>query len=273
MLQKNRIIIIISLMTMFVAMLASSCSKYRDPNIDKIKENNQNEENDEFDNRITKFPTDFPPLGTFSWEPNLASDSLSWNENWIDDSSRTDSAQYKYENGSMRFWTDKGSRQRPKLTHKTRTFKTGQYFWKVYIPAMGMNQRVSIGAFLYHDGDYEIDFEIGSGRQEKRIEYKARKDELLMYLTSQNYPSHQFIHPIKAEKWYDLSIKLDYTKDNKYHLSWYVNGYLLDSVKLNYGKEIPFGIHCSLENIDFIGDTYSTREHYVLFEKVGFIPM
>lgn len=204
------------------------------------------------------------------WKQSLASDSLSWLENWIDDSARTDSAQYKYENGNLKFWTSEGSRERPKVTHKYRNWTTGQYFWRVYVPKMGMYNRASIGAFLYYDGDHELDFEIGSGRKEIRESVNAQEDEVVMYLTSQEFPAHQSIHPIKTDQWYDLSIRLTETEDGKYFLEWIVNDVIMDSVKLEYGPEIEFGIHCSLENIQFMGDVYATQDHYTLFNSVGY---
>ncbi len=205
-----------------------------------------------------------------SWKSNLASDSLSWIENWLDNSARTDSFQYKYENGSLKFWTTKGSRERPKVTHKNRDWATGQYYWRVYIPKMGLYNMASVGAFLYHDGNHELDFEIGSGKKTVRDSVRAQDDEVVMYLTSQEFPPHQSIHPIKVERWYDLSIRLTETEDGKYFLEWIVNDVVIDSVTLEYGPEIKFGIHCSLENIQFIGDIYATQDHYTLFESVGY---
>ena len=264
---KNFKMSFIRIFAIIFTVISISCSKqpyeYKHPDIDK----NPNPES-----RITKYPTDFLPyIGKINWVGNLASDAESWTENWIDDSSGTTSIQYKFENGSLRFWTEKGSKQRPKVMHKNRKiFTTGEYKWKVYIPKMGMYEKISVGAFLYHDGDHELDFEIGSGTKKNREKYQALDDEVLMYLTSQEFPSHQFIHPIKTEAWYDLTIRLTETEDKKYYLEWLVNGYLVDAVKLEYGKEIPFGIHCSLENLEFMGDSYSSREHYALFEKMGF---
>lgn len=265
--------LLLSFLFLVVTVVASACdTKYIDPNIPNMN-NGTGVNGNTNNNRTTKFPTDFPYFEAPTWEANLAFDAASWARNWKDDSQRTNGKNlYRFENGSMRFWTEKGSRQRPKLTHRSRNFTFGYYHWRVYIPQMGRNERVSLGAFLYHDDSHELDFEIGSGKAAKRKEHKALDDELLMYLTSQDHPSHQFIHPIKVEKWYDLSMKLTETNDKKYYLEWFVNGNLVDAVKLHYGKEIPFGIHCSLENIDFIGDTYTTREHYALFEGVGFAP-
>ncbi|MGI6572186.1 MAG: leucine-rich repeat domain-containing protein [Fermentimonas sp.] len=239
--------------------------------------NDENGENEQ-EQRETKCPTDFLPYqGESNWVGNLANDQASWTENWIDNSSGTDSKQYAInEEGHLRFWTEANSKQRPKVMHKNgKTFTTGEYKWRVYIPEMGMNERVSIGAFLYNDGDHELDFEIGSGtaRARSKHAFNAFDDEVLMFLTSQNFPSHQFVHPIKVNAWYDLAIKL--TKNNKgnYFAQWFVNGYEVTSVDLQYGTEVPFGIHCSLENLDFMGDKPSTREHYVLFDKVSYLPV
>lgn len=138
---------------------------------------------------------------------------------------------------------------------------------------MGMYNRASVGAFLYRDGDHELDFEIGSGRKEIRDSVNAKDDEVVMYLTSQEFPAHQSIHPIKSERWYNLSIRLSETEDSKYFLEWLVDDKVVDSVKLEYGPEVQFGIHCSLENIQFMGDVYATQDHYCLFESVGFKPI
>lgn len=206
------------------------------------------------------------------WQSNLASDSISWASNWKDNSARTNSIQYRFENGCLRFWTDMGTRQRPKITHKNRDFTSGQYFWRVYVPKMGLYNYASIGAFLYRDGDHELDFEIGSGKKHIRDSVNAQPDEVVLYVTSQEFPAHQSIHPIKTERWYDLSMKLSETDDNKYYLEWFLDGKLLNEVKLEYGPEVKFGIHCSLENIDFIGDVCATQDHYCLFKSVGYKP-
>jgi len=227
--------------------------------------------------RETKCPTDFLPYqGESNWEGNLANDQASWTDNWIDNSSGTESKQYAVDNnGHLRFWTEANSKQRPKVMHKDgKAFTTGEYKWRVYIPEMGMNERVSIGAFLYNDGDHELDFEIGSGtaRARSKHAFNAFDDEVLMFLTSQNFPSHQFVHPIKVNAWYDLAIKLTENNKGNYFAQWFVNGYEVSSVDLQYGTEVPFSIHCSLENLDFMGDKLPTREHYVLFDKVSYLP-
>lgn len=207
------------------------------------------------------------------WDGNLGYDFESWKRNWTDASQATHGKTlYEFRDGNIRFWTEAGTGQRPKLKTVTQRYKTGVYSWRVYIPQMEMHKKVSIGAFLYYDDYHEVDFEIGQGKADVRSEYHAKADEVLMYLTSQGNPWHQSIHPIKSERWYDLSMSISETEDQQYLLVWLLDGKEIDRVKLEYGKEIPFGIYCSLENLEFMGDDYSSREHYVLFNKVGFTP-
>ncbi len=213
-------------------------------------------------------------VNTNDWEANLASDFVSWMKNWKDVSQGIKGRkQYEFKNGHLRLWTEKGSKQRSKVQTIQGDFTYGTYNWRVYIPQMGKNEKVSIGAFLYYDDKHELDFEIGSGTKKKRAEYKAKENEVLMYLTSQAFPWHQTIHCIETEKWYDLGLKLEKTPNDKYFVTWLFNGKVIDSVKLKYGKEIPFKVHCSLENLEFMGDIYSTREHYTCFNKVGVTPI
>ena len=41
----------------------------------------------------------------------------------------------------------------------TTQFGSGCYEWRIYVPKFGMNDRASIGAFLYFDDGHELDFE------------------------------------------------------------------------------------------------------------------
>ena len=133
-----------------------------------------------------------------------------------------------------------------------------------------MNERVSIGAFIYRDNTHEIDFEIGSGTAEARARCGAKDDEVLMYLTSQGNPWHQTVIPIKHECWYDFGMIISNRGDNKYRLVWTLDGKEVDFVNLDYGAETHFAIFCSLENLEFMGDYVSTRDHVVVFDKVRF---
>lgn len=204
------------------------------------------------------------------WEGNWACDFLSWKNNWEYAPQAVDGLHlYEFKEGNLRLWTEAGSLQRPKFRNTDRT-GAGHYRWRVYVPEMGMNEKVSIGAFLYCDDTHELDFEIGSGTAQKRKEYGAKEDEVLMYLTSQGNPWHQSIHPIKAGRWYDLGMILTLVDKHHYSLTWTLNGQEIDTVVLDFGKRIKFYTFCSLENLHFMGDKTSTREHYVLFNKVGF---
>lgn len=147
---------------------------------------------------------------------NLAYDVNSWKKNWEDASQNVNGkVLYEFTDNSMRFRTEAGTKQRAKLKTLTKIYTTGTYHWKVYVPTMEMSSRVSIGAFLYYDDWHELDFEIGSGKAATREKYNAKEDEVLMYVTSQNYPYYQSVQTLKTEKWYDLSMHITLT-DNKY---------------------------------------------------------
>lgn len=207
------------------------------------------------------------------WEGNLASDLKSWMTGWTNASQATEgSVRYEFRDGNLRLWTDSGTYQRPKVRSNSENYRTGTYLWRVYVPAMELNSQVSVGAFLWCDDGHELDFEIGSGQEAVRRQYNAQDDEVLMYLTSQANPWHQSIHPIKSERWYDVAIVITETKDKHYKVRWLLDGKVMDTAIMQYGKKFPFGIYCSLENLKFIGDHPSTREHYTLFNKVGFYP-
>jgi len=219
--------------------------------------------------------------GPISWNANLGYDYTSWKTNWTDASQQTyGKTLYDYRDGNIRIWTEAGIkqpagfdyRQRPKIRTINQNYTTGDYNWRVYVPPMEMFSQVSIGAFLYYDDEHELDFEIGSGTAAERSAANAQDDEVLMYLTSQDNPWHQSIQPIKSGQWYDLTLSITETNQKKYTVKWLVNDTEVGNIVLEYGKEFPFGIYCSLENLEFIGDNYSTREHYVLFNKMGFTP-
>lgn len=195
---------------------------------------------------------------------------ISWSK-WEDGSQATDGKiLYEVKDGKLRFYTEAGTLQRPKVKTVNEDYSFGEYIWRIYIPTMGMNERVSIGAFIYRDDTHEIDFEIGSGTAEARVRYGAKDDEVLMYLTSQGNPWHQTVIPIKHECWYDFGMTISNRGDNKYRLVWTLDGKEVDFVNLDYGAETHFAVFCSLENLKFMGDYVSTRDHVVVFDKVRF---
>ena len=51
-----------------------------------------------------------------------------------------------------------------------------------------MNDRASIGAFLYFDDGHELDFEICSGTAADRAAHSAGPDDMLCLVTSQANP-------------------------------------------------------------------------------------
>lgn len=77
---------------------------------------------------------------------------------------------------------------RIKVHLKDTTYTTGTYSWEIFIPKMKLYEACSIGAFLYSDDKHELDFEIGSGTKKKRTKLMAKKDDLVVYCSSQNNP-------------------------------------------------------------------------------------
>lgn len=70
----------------------------------------------------------------------------------------------------------------------TTQFGSGRYEWRIYVPKFGMNDRASIGAFLYFDDGHELDFEICSGTAADRAAHSAGPDDMLCLVTSQANP-------------------------------------------------------------------------------------
>ena len=177
---------------------------------------------------------------------------------------------YRLTGDTLRFETKQGTYERPKVGSIDR-FTFGKYTWRVYVPMPGKNDQTSVGAFIYFDDQHEVDFEIGHGKEAVRIERNAGDDEVLAYMTSQDYPWFQEIIPVKAEKWYDLSIELK-NADGKYKIIWSIDDKEVASVQTVFGDEIEFKILCSLENLKFIGDGPSSQDNYCLFDYVEFLP-
>lgn len=154
----------------------------------------------------------------------------------------------------------------------TTQFGSGRYEWRVFVPEMGMNDRASIGAFVYFDDGHELDFEICSGTAEDRSTYNVRSDEVLCLVTSQGNPFFSDKFAIKCNAWYTLVLDLK-LEDGKYLAEWLINGKSMKKQLLNFGeKEAYFRAMCSVENLVGMGDHPATRENYALFDYVEYAP-
>ncbi len=192
-------------------------------------------------------------------------------DEWQDDSQNNSPKSYVLANGKLRISTRKQTKDRVKI-RTIRRYGTGEYTWRVYAPTMGKGDQASVGAFLYKDDTHEVDFEIGFGTASIRDELKAKNDDLVCYCTSQGFPESTSQVLVKKEAWYTLSIKITCSKNGNYLIKWFVNGEQAKQLQTDFGSEISFTIHCSVENLVFMGDHIPTQESYALFDYVEFRP-
>ena len=153
----------------------------------------------------------------------------------------------------------------------TTQFGSGRYEWRIYVPKFGMNDRASIGAFLYFDDGHELDFEICSGTAADRAAHSAGPDDMLCLVTSQANPFFSEFTPIKGDAWHTfvLDLKLE---NKKYLAEWSVDGKVLKRAQLDYGEEAYFRAISSVENLYGMGDHAATQENYALFDYLEYVP-
>ncbi|MDR1737960.1 MAG: hypothetical protein LBR66_03970 [Candidatus Symbiothrix sp.] len=156
-------------------------------------------------------------------------------------------------------------------TSTVNQFGSGRFEWRIYVSDFGLNDRASIGAFLYSDDTHELDFEIGSGTATNRSAYNAQADEVLCYATSQSNPRQQKIMTIKNNAWHTFVIDVKLV-DGKYFAEWLVDGVSFTTLQLIYGEEFPFRAFCSVENLSFIGDHLPNKDNYALFDYIEYLP-
>jgi hypothetical protein len=223
------------------------------------------------DNIIDEPASDQTNSKTLFAKPSRISSNV-WDFNELSqwqDASLNGVTNYSIVNGDLNIFTSAGTWERTKVKTIS-SFGAGTYTWKVYIPAMGIGDKASIGAFLYYNDTHEIDFEIGYGTQSKRAELKAEADDLIVYMTSQGNPFHSEQIKIKRESWYTLTIDLTFNSKNRYIANWKIDNISKSTVQLNYSKNTKFNIFCSVENLNFIGDHIPTIQNYALFDWVEF---
>lgn len=154
----------------------------------------------------------------------------------------------------------------------TTQFGSGRYEWRVFVPEMGMNDRASIGAFVYFDDGHELDFEICSGTAVDRGTYNVKSDEVLCLVSSQANPFFTDKFAIKSNAWYTLVLDLK-LENGKYLSEWLINDKSVKKQLLNFGeKEAYFRALCSVENLPGMGDHPATRENYALFDYFEYAP-
>ena len=179
-------------------------------------------------------------------------------------------ALYKLEDGYLKITTRPNTKDRVKVRSKN-TFATGVYFWKIFIPKFKLHEQVSIGAFLYHNEkeEFEFDFEIGSGQQKDRAKINLKDDEAIVFCVSQFSPFNSSQFPVKMNAWSDFRMEL--SDVNGYYLvKWFINNVQVKELQTQVKSNIQFRAHCSLENLQFMGDVPTTQENNVLFDSFSF---
>jgi hypothetical protein len=186
---------------------------------------------------------------------------------WVD-ATQVGLPNYFIDNGNLNISTHANTYDRTKIK-SIASYTTGTYTWQVYVPAMGVGDQASIGAFLYYNDTHELDFEIGYGKQTERTALNALDDELIVYMTSQANPALSYRKVIKREQWYNLSIQLTLVNRN-YFAKWIINNQVIGSTPLNYSNKFKFNIFCSVENLSFMGDHIPSIDNYALFDYVEY---
>ncbi|HEX9150577.1 MAG TPA: hypothetical protein VF842_00745 [Flavobacterium sp.] len=245
-------------LTIFMGLLLFSCSPANLTNENEPVTNSDSSNSSILNSTNSKFSnTAYSKIWNFD-------DLIEW-----EDATQVGNPNYWIENGNLRIFTNPNTWERSKV--KTISdFAAGTYRWNVYVPAMGVGDKASIGAFLYNNDTHELDFEIGYGTQAIRDQLAAEPDDLIVYMTSQGYPFQSVQKKIKREQLYNLTIQLTLTSNGRYAVSWKINDAIMATARLNYGKNIKFNIYCSVENLQFIGDHIPQSQNYALFDSVEF---
>lgn len=172
------------------------------------------------------------------------------------------------ENGYLRIFTRANSVDRKKVRTVDRIYTTGRYTWRTHIPQMGTGDQCSVGSWIYHDDRHELDFEVGYGVDSIRRVLNAAPDEMIAYMTSQAYPFSSVPVTLKTG-WHLFEIDLT-LKNGNYYITWLIDKKKKHELQLGFGREIPFYIFCSVENLKFIGDHPAQQENSGLFDFVRY---
>jgi hypothetical protein len=190
-------------------------------------------------------------------------------KNWIDNSWKSP-ATYQLADNHLRITTRPNTEDRVKIRSKQK-FTTGSYTWRIFVPKFKFYEQVSIGAFLYHNQqeEFEFDFEIGSGQKTDREKINLKDDEAIVFCVSQFSPFNSSHFAVKMDTYSDFKIEL-IDVEGFYFVKWYINNQLVKELQTEVKSNIKFRIHCSLENLFFMGDAPTTQKKSVLFNRFVF---
>jgi hypothetical protein len=174
------------------------------------------------------------------------------------------------DNKALRIYTEANSQQRKKV-RTVKQYGSGLYTWRTYISDLGEVERVSIGSWLWHDDKHELDFEVGSGTSEERAALQLTEDEVIGYISCQDYPQLMQKVKIRKNEWHIFQIDLKLVNRN-YFATWLIDNVAYAAQQLSFGEGFPFYIFCSTENLKFIGDTWPYKDNYGLWDYAVYTP-
>jgi hypothetical protein len=194
------------------------------------------------------------------------SNKESFKKKWVDNSWKSP-ALYQLENKHLKITTRPNTIDRVKIRSKQK-FRIGSYTWRIFVPEFTLFEQVSIGAFLYHNQkeEFEFDFEIGSGQKADREKIDLKDNEAIVFCVSQFSPSKSSHFPVKMGDYANFKMEL-IDVNGFYFVKWFINENLVKELQTEVKSNIKFKVHCSLENLFFMGDAPSTKENSVLFDS------
>ena len=194
---------------------------------------------------------------------------VQFKKNWSNNSWKSP-ALYQLENDHLKISTRPNSNDRVKIRSKQK-FTTGSYTWRIFVPKFKLHEQVSSGAFLYHNQkeEFEFDFEIGSGQKADREKIDLKDDEAIVFCVSQFSPSKSSHFPVKMGEYANFKMEL-IDVNGFYFAKWFINENLVKELQTEVKSNIKFKVHCSLENLFFMGDVPTSTENYVLFDSFSF---
>ena len=191
-------------------------------------------------------------------------------DGWKNDSAAGSPQSYQIKNGSLYISARAESKDRVKVATKRR-FGVGKYSWRVYVPKLGEGDQASIGAFLYRDDKHEVDFEIGYGKKKLRTKLGAKSDDLVCFCTSQGHPYSSSQITLTREKWYTLAIELkEVSQKGQYEVVWSIDQKVVKKLATRMDVKIDFSVHCSVENLTFLGEHLPKVKPWAKFDYFEF---
>jgi hypothetical protein len=77
---------------------------------------------------------------------------------------------------------------------------------------------------------------------------------------------------VKADALHTLVMELVSSKDSNLLVRWSIDGHKVKELATKIPVTTRFGIHCSVENLKFLGDHQPEQDHAADFSRVVFTP-